>query len=160
MIENFLKNPSAGELSNTKDFHQVSECNIENAILLEPLKYIGRPLSINDGVVVGYNGSSFHCVMCADVGKYGIGKNTASIAISKKGCRWVVSEDGLKNGDLVKIEGSGTEAKFIKALTTEINKAVGKALCNTIKSNENDFITEISFNTDFIKDTSTTTPSA
>jgi len=152
MYENFLKSPSAGELSNTKDFHQASECNIDETILSSILNYIGRPISINNGKIEGYNGSSFHGVVCSDVGSYNIGVFTKSIAISKKGCRWVRAEDGLKNGDLVKIAGTGDTAIFAKASPQEINKAVGKALSNSIAGNEGYVIVEIDFNTSFIKD--------
>ena len=152
-INNLIANPSAGELGNTKDFHQFTECNINAEITAKMTDYVGRPVSISDGVVVPYNDSSFYGLITNDVGLYGIGVDTKSISISQKGIRWARSEDGLKNGDLVKITGTGATAIFSKALPTDAS--VGKAVDKTIIGNEGYTITKIAFNCDFI--TSTTT---
>jgi hypothetical protein len=152
-INNLIANPSAGELGNTKDFHQFTECNINADITAKMTDYVGRPVSINDGVVVPYNGSSFYGLVTNDVGLYGIGVDTKSISISQKGIRWARSEDGLKNGDLVKITGTGATAIFSKALPTEAS--VGKAVDKTIIGNEGYTITKIAFNCDFIISTNT-----
>jgi hypothetical protein len=152
-INNLIANPSAGELGNTKDFHQFTECNINSEITSKMTDYVGRPVSINDGVVVPYNDSSFYGLVTNDVGLYGIGVDTKSISISQKGIRWARSEDGLKNGDLVKITGTGATAIFSKALPTEAS--VGKAVDKTIIGNEGYTITKIAFNCDFITATNT-----
>ena len=159
-MNNLIANPSAGELGNTKDFHQFTECNINSEITSKMTDFVGRPVSINDGVVVPYNGSSFYGLVTNDVGLYGIGVETKSIIISQKGIRWGRSEDGLKNGDLVKITGTGATAVFSKALPTEAKIAVGKAVDKTIIGNEGYTITKIAFNCDFITATNTEQPQA
>ena len=146
-INNLIANPSAGGLGDTKDFHQFTEYNINADITAKMTDFVGRPVSINDGVVVPYNGSSFYGLVTNDVGLYGIGVDTKSISISQKGIRWARSEDGLKNGDLVKITGTGATAIFSKALPTDAS--VGKAVDKTIIGNEGYTITKIAFNCDF-----------
>lgn len=149
-LENFLKTYSAGEEYNTKDFHLEAETNIDSNILADVKKYIGRPVSVEAGKVVGYNGSSFHGVVANDCGKYGIGIASESIALSKKGVRVVLSGTGLVNGDLVKITGTGDTAIFSKATPAELTMVVGKAVGATFLSFEGMNVTPIDFNTAFI----------
>jgi len=159
-INNLIANPSAGELGNTKDFHQFTACGINGEIVNKITDFVGRPVSINDGVVVPYNGSSFYGLVTNDVGLYGIGVDTKSISISQKGIRWGRSDDNLKNGDLVKITGTGATAVFSKALPTEASISVAKAVDKTIIGNEGYTITKIAFNCDFVTPTNTEQPQA